>query len=552
MAETRTQDRADTIEGEVLDADHGVGQMPTIVTDGALIAGLTRAEIDIQIATAHRWKRDLRVVKRDIETYATMDTETAWACNYMKPQRVKDKETGQWIDGFIEGPSVFFARIVASSMGNCRAYSRRTDLTDIDVEATGIFHDLEKNYALATSVRESIMTSAKGNQTSRRYDDRQITLMTGVASAKAFRNAVLQAVPKAIWGAGYRAAILVNKGTQDTLGERREKMILAFTEIDVDRRTLFEILGVGGMDNIDLEIMYRAGGLLNAIKDGETSVDQLLANIRENRPAPTLDAAFGKAGAGKGKPAADPKAKPADGQKAATDAKTSPPKEGGKAAAGEQTSTTTKPSDATGEKTQTATSGASTDTSDGARTSTGDAAEEGGKTDTDPTTISAAQAADADQASSGSAIDASGDSAAETSSQDQPDEASAAGEQEEEPALSEHDIAAFNTFAESVKAATSWLTIKPQLRAFRGSFGFTKAPEAAQIGTLTMVHNRAIELKDPVKPGQDPDFYECWIYQAAATEIDEVWSTLVRSPAWGKLNDAEQERLANITEGQQS
>lgn len=552
MAETQTDERIDVLTGEVLDADHGLGQLPTVQIDGALIAGLTRVEIDIQIATAHRYKRVLSEVKREIETYATMDTETAWACNYMKPQRVKNKETGKWEDGFIEGPSVFFARIVASCMGNCRAYARRTDITDTDVEATGIFHDLEKNYALASSVRESIMTSAKGNQIARRYDDRQVTLMTNVAGAKAFRNAVLQAVPKAIWGAGYRAAMTVNKGTQDTLVERREKMFAAYAEVGVDLRTLMDILGIKGKDDVSLEVMYRAVGLLNALKDGETTVDQLVAAARESRPAPTLDEAFGKAGAGKGKPAADPKPKTADGPKSATEGKTSPPKEEGKAGAGEQTSTTTKRSDASGEKTQTATSGASTDTSDGARTSTDDAAEEGEKTDTGPTTISAAQAADADQASSDYAIGASGDSAGETSSQAQPGEASAAGEQEEEPALSEHDIAAFNTFAESVKAATSWLTIKPQLRAFRGSFGFTKAPEAAQIGTLTMVHNRAIELKDPVKPGLDPDFYECWIYQAAATEIDEVWSTLVRSPAWGKLNDAEQERLANITEGQQS
>lgn len=291
MADTQDKTRNRPLEGDVLDADHGIGQIPAIVNDGSLIAGLTRAEIDIQIETAHRHKRQLSEVVREIETYATMDTETAWACNFMKPQRVKDKETGQWVDGFIEGPSVFFARIVASCMGNCRAYSRRTDLTSTDVEATGIFHDLEKNYALATSVRESIMTSAKGNQTPKRYDDRQITLMTNVASAKAFRNAVLQAVPKAIWGAGYRAAIAANKGTKDTLVERREKMISAFADIDVDMRTLFEILAIGGKDDISLDVMYRAVGLLNAIKDGETTVAELLASRQPAEPA-TLSGAF--------------------------------------------------------------------------------------------------------------------------------------------------------------------------------------------------------------------------------------------------------------------
>ena len=45
------------------------------IKQAEMLAGITRSEIDIQIATAKQYPRDLNTVLTKIATYATMDRE---------------------------------------------------------------------------------------------------------------------------------------------------------------------------------------------------------------------------------------------------------------------------------------------------------------------------------------------------------------------------------------------------------------------------------------------------------------------------------------------
>ena len=47
-----------------------------------IVQAVNRAEIDMQISTAKQYPRDISRVLNTIETYATMDTETAEDCFY--------------------------------------------------------------------------------------------------------------------------------------------------------------------------------------------------------------------------------------------------------------------------------------------------------------------------------------------------------------------------------------------------------------------------------------------------------------------------------------
>jgi len=294
MADDSGDPRDRVMEGEVMMREEGA--FPALVVDQNMIGGLTRAEIDISIATAHKFPRAISAVKRQIETLATLDTETAMSCFFRKPVgKKKNKETGAWEQDYIEGPSIRFAEIVLASYGNARVASRRTDLTDTDVEATGIFHDLESNVAWAKSVRMGITTSEKDGQKAKRFSNDLINTISNAAASKALRNAILAGVAKGYWNPGYQKARAAAMGDIKTLGERREAMFAAFGEQKVTPAQVLEVLGVRGADDITLDKMFDGAGILNALKDGETSLAELLGEARAGRDAPSLDAAFGQA-----------------------------------------------------------------------------------------------------------------------------------------------------------------------------------------------------------------------------------------------------------------
>ena len=52
------------------------------VKQADMLTAINRAEVDIQIATAKQYPRDLSRVLNQIKTYATMDMETAEDCFY--------------------------------------------------------------------------------------------------------------------------------------------------------------------------------------------------------------------------------------------------------------------------------------------------------------------------------------------------------------------------------------------------------------------------------------------------------------------------------------
>ena len=53
------------------------------VKQAGMLQAINRAEVDIQIATAKQYPRDLNVTLNKIATYATMDRETAEDCFYV-------------------------------------------------------------------------------------------------------------------------------------------------------------------------------------------------------------------------------------------------------------------------------------------------------------------------------------------------------------------------------------------------------------------------------------------------------------------------------------
>ena len=64
------------------------------IKQAEMLQAIDRAEVDIQIATAKQYPRDLASTLNKIETYATMDKETAEDCFYVL--RRKDANGKVW------------------------------------------------------------------------------------------------------------------------------------------------------------------------------------------------------------------------------------------------------------------------------------------------------------------------------------------------------------------------------------------------------------------------------------------------------------------------
>lgn len=243
-----------------------------------MLQAINKAEVDIQISTAKQYPRDIHKVLSTIETYATMDTETAEDCFYaLRRGRGNDAAV-------IEGLSVRMAEIVAGAWGNIRVQTRIIGNDGKTITAMGICHDLETNFAASVEVKRRI-TDKYGKTFS---EDMQV--VTGnAASAIAFRNAVFKVIPKAVTKKVIANVKQVALGQSIDLETSRKRMIDYFSKIGVTQEQLLDHLEVKSVDQIDKENIIYLRSLANAIKEGTTFVKETFGNKFETVVDPSFD-----------------------------------------------------------------------------------------------------------------------------------------------------------------------------------------------------------------------------------------------------------------------
>lgn len=234
------------------------------------LAAITRAEVDIQIATAHRFPRSLTAFQRDVMSAVTLDAETAESCIYYRPVgKKKNETTGQWEEAYAEGPSIRMAEIVAASYGNIRAGARTIEQTERYVKCQGVCHDLEKNVYGSIETTESTVDK-DGNP----YKERMRVVIEKATLAKAYRDAVFKVVPRAFLKSAIDAAKKVAAGEGASIEQRREKVKQWLQKIKVPEARVFSALGVKGWSDIGVEQLTIITGLKTAIQDGEVTAEQ--------------------------------------------------------------------------------------------------------------------------------------------------------------------------------------------------------------------------------------------------------------------------------------
>lgn len=247
-----------TADGEVIVSSGA----PALVPQASLAVSLARAEVDQQITTAHAYPRSVDRAVKNIMSLATLDDETAEECVYALPRGGKP----------IKGPSVRLAEIIAGQWGNCRVGARvvHVDRFEKFVEAEGVFHDLETNAATTARVRRRI-----SDRQGRVFNDDMIVVTGNAACAIAKRNAILGAVPKAVWRKAYSAVEQVIAGDIKTLSERRDRAMKAFAAFGVTPDQVFQALSITGADDIALDHITTLVGMHAALKSGESTVEEM-------------------------------------------------------------------------------------------------------------------------------------------------------------------------------------------------------------------------------------------------------------------------------------
>lgn len=235
---------------------------------------LERANVDSQVATAKQYPRS---IKRSIDNsivMATMDSETAQSCGYALPRGGKP----------ITGPSVHLAKIIVSNWGNMRTEAKVVQITDKQIISRGTAWDLEANVASAFEVRRNIIDS-KG----RRFSDDMITVTGNAANSIAYRNAVFSVIPKAVVDKVYKAAqksITGDLSDEEKLIKRRTDAINYFNdEWGITETEVIKLCGKQTIQQIKADEIALLLGMVQSLKDGDTTVDELMKPIRDSREA---------------------------------------------------------------------------------------------------------------------------------------------------------------------------------------------------------------------------------------------------------------------------
>lgn len=247
--------------GEVDDAPVLEGEIVEPIGSGVL-ATIHRVEIDQQVATAKAYPRSVVRIKQELTALVTMDEDTADDCIYALPRGGKH----------IKGPSANFADALISFWGNARSgsYVVQVDRENGFIEAIGTFQDVERNVIRARRVRRGIL-----DRHGRVYNADMI-LMTGNAAGRiAERNAILNGIPKSLWGPAYEQAFALVAGTTKTLSEKLARAEKAFAVMGITMDQVLQKIERADTSKVLPDDIVTMRGMLTALKSGEETVETI-------------------------------------------------------------------------------------------------------------------------------------------------------------------------------------------------------------------------------------------------------------------------------------
>ena len=238
------------------------------------LEAINRTEVDIAISTSKQYPRDLQRAKDEILACAITSRETAESCFYALPRAGKT----------IEGPSIRLAEIVNYCYGNINSATRIVSNDGKKITSQAVAHDLERNNRILTEVSRSIVDK-KGQTYSQ---DMQI--VTGnAAGAIAWRNAIFRLIPNAVWIDIQEKIKKFIVGDGKEMLKRRDALLKKFENLGVSTDDILKKLKLASVDSIDADVMVKLYGVLTAIGEGTSSVEEVFGIAPTKTDSPDME-----------------------------------------------------------------------------------------------------------------------------------------------------------------------------------------------------------------------------------------------------------------------
>ena len=245
---------------------------------------IEKANVDVQVLTAKQFPRNVTRAIQNSIVMATIDPDTAQMMRYALPRGGKP----------ITGPSVHLAKLIVSNWGNMRAEAKVVQITDSQVVSRGTCWDLENNVATAIEVRRNIK-----NKNGQRFSDDMITVVGNAANSIAFRNAVFSVIPKAVTDKVYKAAqecITGDLSDEAKLLQKRTNCLKFFNdEYGITEEEVIKLCGKQTVNQIKAEEIALMLGIYQSLKDGDTTVEEVMEPIRKEKKKDNIAAAAAEA-----------------------------------------------------------------------------------------------------------------------------------------------------------------------------------------------------------------------------------------------------------------
>jgi hypothetical protein len=233
-----------------------------------------KATIDMQIATAKAYPRNLKRATENAIAIVTLDKDTAATCTYSVPRSGK----------VITGPSVHLAKILSQCWGNLRIEAKVISVDDKTLTSQAVAFDLENNLAIKVEVKRSIMT-----RTGRMNDD-MIVVTGNAGNSIALRNAVLSVIPRSIVDKVQNEAksLLIGDVSDKTKMITRRKQIFDGLKdtYSLTEKEILSAIGKAAIDHVTADDLVTLIGIGQAIKDGDTTIEFAFKGQRDDRKLP--------------------------------------------------------------------------------------------------------------------------------------------------------------------------------------------------------------------------------------------------------------------------
>ena len=245
---------------------------PDNATAGA-IEQMTRAEIDMQVATARKYGRpDLSVITKRVLDIVCRNQESAERAFYTLRRKGKDGEK------LIQGPSI---RLMEAAIAQYQ--HSRVDAQVIHVDTTsatphvlvsGVCHDLLNNVAIRQVVRRTIHAFTDRETGQKKVTDDAITMAVNSAASFAIRNSARRVLPDTLVQEALTQAKRVAVGDAKSLADRRALWIERLGKLGVDTKRVLATLNRAAVQDITAEDLETLIGLASAIRDEQMTIDE--------------------------------------------------------------------------------------------------------------------------------------------------------------------------------------------------------------------------------------------------------------------------------------